>query len=327
MLRQLLVISLLQVVTFSATQGGVVFDRTEADLGFVYRDEPQQLVYKFENTADETLHIYEIEPSCDCTTGQAVPEAVGPHSEGKILVFFDPMGYEDRGSFREYLRLTTNDPTDTEIMLFFSAEVGVGPEPEPRSLAFGKVCRGESDTLTLVVHPAPDQALDVVEAYSDTACLLVESAGRSPAGIHEFRVITANREGCGRVAGFVTIETTDTIRSKIRVPYTVSMVGRILADPDMVAFGPTLPGAFVARKVRIYSKDGMKFKTPAVSSSSEYIEPVVTPLTEDSCELRLRIREGAPAGRVDGTIRVETDCPDEPPIEIEATGFIRSPKR
>ena len=324
MLKQLSVISLFVVLVTSAAQGALVFVSTKADLGFVYRDEPQKLVFEFENAADETLHILELEPSCDCTTAQPVPEAVAPHSNGRILVFFDPMGYEGRGSFEEYVRVTTTDPENPEVMLFFSAEVGVGPEPEPRSLAFGKLCRGETDTLNLVIHSAPEQELTVLDAYSDTACVLVEATGGSAGGAHDFRVIATNQRGCGRVAGFVTIETSDTLRSRIRVPVTVSLVGRIIAEPDILAFGPTLPGAMVARTVRIYSKNGVKFRVPAVTSSVDSIEPVITPVTEDSCELKLRIKDDAPPGRITGRITVETDCPDEPALEIEITGFVRS---
>jgi hypothetical protein len=327
MLKQLLVISLLVVLASSAAQGALVFESTEADLGFVYRDEPQKLVFEFENTADETVFIVEIEPSCDCTTAQAVPEAVAPRSSGKILVFFDPMGYEGRGPFQEYVRVTSTDLADTEVMLFFSAEVAIGPEPEPRSLAFGKVCRGETDTLGLSIHPAPKRGLMVLDAYSDTTCILVEPAGRSADGAHDFRVIATNRKGCGRVAGFVTVETSDTLRSRLRIPVTVSMVGRIIAEPDILAFGPTLPGAVVAQTVRIYSKDGVKFSVPTVTSSIDHIEPVITPLTADSCELKLRIREDAPPGRIGGSITIETDCPEEPALEIEVAGFVRSSKQ
>jgi hypothetical protein len=324
MLKQLSVISLFVVLVTSAAQGALVFLSTEADLGFVYRDEPQKLVFEFENAADETLHIVEIEPSCDCTTAQAVPDAVAPHGSGKVLVFFDPMGYEGRGPFQEYVRITTTDTDDPEVMLFFSAEVGIGPEPKPRSLAFGKLCRGEIDTLDLMIRPAPEQELLVLDAYSDTACVLVEAAGTSAGGAQDFRVIATNRKGCGRVAGFVTIETSDTLRKRIRIPVTVSMVGRIVAEPDILAFGPTLPGTVVAQRVRIYSVDGVKFGVPTVTSSVDGIEPLMTPLTGDSCELKLRIGENAPPGRITGRITVETDCPDEPALEIGVTGFIRS---
>lgn len=327
MLRHLLVLSLLPLGLLSTACGALVFNTTEADLGFVYRDQPRRLVFEFENTSDDTVRILEIEPSCDCTTGQAVPDAVAPHARGKILIFFDPMGYERQGPLREWVRVTTTDSSQRETLLEFLVEIGIGPEPEPRSLTFGKICRGESDTLNLVVRPAPGDTLGVVDAYSDTACIIVRETGTDAHGAHEFAVIASNREGCGRVAGLVTILTTDTLRKEIRIPVAVSLVGRIIVDPDIIAFGPTLPGASIAQVVRVYSKDGLKFTVPKVTSSTQYLEPTVVPLSDGSCELRLRVKDGSPAGRVSGEIKLETDCPDEPPVDIKVTGYIRSSEK
>jgi hypothetical protein len=322
--RQLLLTLLLHAAALASVQGSIVLDRTDADLGFVYRDEPQTLVFEFTNASKNTLEVLEIEPSCDCTTAQLVPEAVGSGSRGKFLVFFDPMGYEGRGRFKEFVRVITTDPQTPEIMLNFSAEVGIGPEAEPRALAFGKVCRGESDTLGLAIHPVRGTALEVLDAYSDTACILVESLGSDPSGAHEFRVVATNQEGCSRLAGFVTVVTDDTLRSRLRVPVTVSFVGRIVADPDLVAFGPTLPGTYVAQAVKISSKGGLKFSVPEIICTIDQLEPALRRLDEHTCELRLKVREGAQSGRVSGEVILKTDCPDEPPIEIKVTGYIRS---
>lgn len=324
MRRHLPLILFVHAALLASAQGSVVLDKTDADLGFIYRDEPQTLVFEFANASDDTLHILQIEPSCDCTSAQVLPESTAPGSQGKVLVFFDPMGYEDRGQFKEFIRIMTSDSQSPEIMLTFSAEVGVGPEAEPRSLEFGKICRGESDTLSLAVHPVPGSHLDIVDAFSDTACILVEALGGDSAGDHEFRVIATNREGCGRLAGFVTVVTSDTIREKIRVPLTVSLVGRIIVEPDIVAFGATLPGTYVAQVVKIYSRGGLKFSVPRITCTVEELEPTIRRVDEHTCELRLKVKDGSQAGRVTGAVILETDCPDEPPIEIKVTGYIRS---
>jgi hypothetical protein len=309
------------------TQGGVSFVRTEADLGFIYRDEPQKLVYEFENTSDETLRILEIEPSCDCTTAQALPDPVPPRASGKVLVFFDPMGYEGRGSFSEYVRLRFSDATMPEVVLRYTADVGIGPEPEPRSLSFGRICRGQSDTLSFDIKPTPGASFQVLDACSDTSCVIVEDMGENDKGIHRFRVIATNREGCGRLASLVSVSTSDSLREIIRVPITVSLIGHIIIEPDIVAFGPTLPGAYVKQAVKIYAVQGEKFSIPEVTSMIDQIEPVVTPIDETSCELRLKVREDAPPGRVTGKIILQPGCPAEPSLVIKVTGYVRSNRR
>jgi hypothetical protein len=307
-----------------AANAAVRVPRSEIDLGRVYRDEPRKIVFELVNASDDSLHILDIEPSCDCTTAQIVPSPIPPGGEGKVLAFFDPMGYEGRGRIEEYLRLTTSDLQDPEIMLVYFAEVTVGPEPEPRALKFGRICSGESDTMDVFLAPGQEESLKVLDAYSDTACVLVEWAGTDSEGRRDFRVIATNNEACGRVATFVTLVTSDSLRPTIRIPVTVSLVGRIVADPDMVAFGPTLPGAYVSQAVRVYSREKLPFDIARLLSTIPGLEPEAERLSADSFELKLRVKDGASAGRVSGEIRLETDCPDEPPVLIQVTGYIRS---
>jgi len=315
--------AILVLILASATHAIVMVEVTEIDMGYTYRDEPQTMVFELKNAAADTLRIYGIEPSCDCTTAEVVPGAIGPDETGRVLVFFDPMGYEGRGRIQEYVRLSTSDSQDSEIMLKFWVEIGIGPEPSPRALQFGSLCKGESDTLLVSIMPAPDTQLTITEARSDTACVTVESAGVGEAGRQDFKVVACNVEGCGRVATFITFDTSDELRPQIRVPVSVSLMGSFVAEPDIVAFGPTLPGSYVSQVVKIHSPRGKKFKVPEVTTSIEGLRPEITMTGDASCELRLKIREDAQPGQVSGSVSVETDCPDEPPVEIKVNGYIR----
>jgi len=309
-----------------AALSAVRVPESDIDLGRVYRDEPQKIVFELYNMSDDSLHVLDIEPSCDCTTAQVIPDPVPPGGEGEVIAFFDPMGYEGRGRIEEYLRLYTSDREDPELMLTFSVEVDVGPEPQPRSLKFGRICKGHSDTLGVVLNPGPEEDLKVLDAYSDNACVVVEWPGTGEKGDRDFKVIATNKEACGRVASFVTLVTSDTLRPNIRIPVTVSLIGRVVADPDMIAFGPTLPGAYVSQEVRVYCREKLPFDIARVLSTVQELEPELERLSADTFNLRLRVRDDASSGRVSGEIRLETDCPDEPPVVIQVTGYIRNSK-
>jgi hypothetical protein len=308
----------------SGAYAAVLVEEAEKDLGRVYRDEPQRIVFRIWNQSEDTLRVYDIEPSCDCTTAEVVPEPVPPSGEAEVLTFFDPKGYEGKGPIEEYVRLVTSDARDPEILLTFRTEVTIGPEPEPRALKFGRICRGESDTMRVLINPGLDEPLKVLDAYSDTACVMVEWMGDGGADDGDYMVIVANAEGCGRVAAFVTFVTSDSLRPEIRIPVTVSLMGRIVADPDMVAFGPTLPGAYVSQTVRVYCREKLPFDIARVLSTVPDLEPELERSSEDAFDLRLKVKDEAKAGRVSGEIRLETDCPDEPVVVIQVTGYIRS---
>ena len=316
-------IALLMCAAPAAT-AGIEWYTTEADLGYIYRDEPQKASFGFVNTSSETIYFNDIEPSCDCTTAQPLPQAVPPHGSGEILMFMDPAGYEGKGRITEFIRVTTSDVGSPDVELRFSVEVGIGPEPEPRALNFGRVCVGDSDTLSLRIDPGWVDTLRILGTDTGSDCVMIERAGDSHEGFPGFRVIVCNLDCRGNMSSFVTVHTNDPIRKQIRVPVTANLMGTIVIDPEVVAFGPTLPGKFVAQPVRIYCTEGLKFDIGRITCSVASIECSAVPSENNTYEIKIRIKEGAPAGRVAGQIIVETDCEDQPLLTAKVTGYVRS---
>ncbi len=322
--RYLLPALLLGLFQAPVASAGVDWHTTDIDLGVVYRDEPQKMSFGFVNTSDETLYIFDIEPSCDCTSAQVMPAAIPPHNSGKILAFFDPMGYEGKGKVTEYIRLATSDGENRDAELHFSVEVGIGPEPEPRALNFGTICVGESDTLSLVVTPGSAGRLQVLGIESDTDCFRIDQVDTRKSGAREFRVIACNIDCRGALSSYVHITTTDPIRKSIKVPVTANLIGTIVIQPEVIAFGATLPGREVAQPVKIFCTEGLPFKIEKVTSTVNSVEFSVAVADDNTYELRMKIKEDAPAGRVTGQVIVQTDCESQPLLTAQVTGYVRS---
>lgn len=322
--KSLLTALFLGVVTASAASAGVDWHTTEIDLGFIYRDEPRKMSFGFVNNSDDTLFIYDIEPSCDCTSAQVIPAAVPPHNSGEIMAFFDPMGYEGKGGVTEYIRLATSDLEDPDAELYFSVDVGIGPEPEPRALNFGSVCGGESDTLSLVVHPGSDGNLQILSIESETECVIIDQVEVRRNGAQEFMVVACNLDCRGAISSYVNITTTDPIREVIRVPVTANLMGTIVVEPEVIVFGPTLPGREVAQRVKIYCLEGLPFKVEKVTSSVNSVEFNLTPADDNTYDLKMTIKEDAPAGRVTGQLIIQTDCENQSLLTAQVTGYVRS---
>jgi hypothetical protein len=302
----------------------VIVEKTEVDLGTIYRDEPQKMVFPIRNASADSLHVLSIEPSCDCTTAQAVPEVVPPQDNGEVVVFFDPMGYEGRGQIRENVRVFTSDKQTPEIVLAFAVDVEVGPEPEPRSLAFGEVPKGATDTLRIVVHPGKMRPLGVLGVSSDDAAIGVKELGEIEGGGEEIAVAVTNKAGGGQLAGFVNVRTDDSLKPDIRVPVTASFPGDVAVQPDVIVFGPTLPGGAVGQSLHVFSPANLKFAIVSVTSSIEQIAFDVRPSLAGGYDVAIRVKPDARAGRVMGEITIATDLKDEPPIRVKVTGHVRS---
>lgn len=322
--KYLLLALISSLVLAPAVSAGVDWHTTEIDLGFIYRDEPQRMAFGFVNTGDDTLFIFDIEPSCDCTSAQVLPAAVPPHNSGKILAFFDPMGYEGKGKVNEYIRLETSDMDSPGAELHFTVEVGIGPEPQPRAINFGSVCKGQSDTLSLVVHPGSNRQLQILSIESESECVTIDQEDVRRSGAQEFMVIACNIDCRGAMSSYINITTTDSLREVIRVPITANLMGTIVIEPEVIAFGPTLPGREVAQAVKIYCTEGLPFKVDKVTSSVNSVEFSVVLADDNAYALKMKIREDAPAGRVTGQLIIQTDCETQPLLTAQVTGFVRS---
>jgi hypothetical protein len=332
MAKSAMTAALVVVLLWAGAQAAVMVETTDVDLGFVYRDEPQKMIFSLVNASADSLHILLIEPSCDCTTAQIVPPVIPPGGQGEAVVFFDPKGYETRGRVTESVRIHTSDRITPEILLTFAIEVGVGPEPEPRSLAFGKVAKGTSDTLAVAVCPGKSAAsgqaapLRLVGTRSDDGRITVAQGGRDATGADQVLVVVTNKAGGGEVSSFVTIRTSDSLKPEIRIPVTANLPGDIAVEPGVIAFGPTLPGAYLQQTVKISSPENVKFKIESVTSSLAQLEFEVSPLGGSSYELRIKVKEGAAAGRIMGDLKIKTDRPGEAPLEVRLAGYVRSGK-
>ncbi|MGQ9604131.1 MAG: DUF1573 domain-containing protein [bacterium] len=315
-------ISLLLLILPTVVLADLVLETSQVDLGYIYRDEPQQIVFSFENPSEDSTYFFDMEFSCDCTTAEIVPNPVPPNQTGKIVAYFDPMGYEKKGSFAEFIRVKTSDPGTPELFVRFSGKVGIGPEPDPRSLTFGTLCKGESDTLKLVIQMPPGSDTKVVKAYTDTGCVIVEKSDMKKEAC-QFDVIATNRVGCGKFAGFLTVVTTDPLREEIRIPVIATFTGSIVIEPEVFVFGPTLAGTYVSQPIKVYSKDGRTFGIKSVSCSVGDLKPEVKQKSPGYYEIMIKIFEDSQPGRVSGVLSIETECPDEPILETEITGYVR----
>jgi hypothetical protein len=324
MLSRLVFVFCIQALLAFSADGAILTGETDLDLGLIYRDQPQEMTFPIRNVSSDSLHILSIQPSCDCTTARVVPDVVPPDGTGEVRVFFDPMGYEGRGKVTESVKMITSDRKTPEVLFTFAIEVGIGPEPEPRSLAFGTIAKSSADTLKVLVRSGQSAPMKVLGVGSDSERISVNQVGKTPDGAEQLAVVVANDSGGGQLAGFVTIRTSDTLKPEIRIPVTASLPGDVALEPDVIAFGPTLPGKAVAQTVRVFSPSGVAFKVMNVSSSIEYLAFDVAPAAQGGYEIVIKVKDGAPAGRVTGEITVATDRQGEPALVARVTGHVRS---
>jgi hypothetical protein len=75
--------------------------------------------FAFTNIGDQVLIIKDVHPGCGCTTVTNWAEPVPPGKSGKIPVLFNSSGMA--GPIGKFLKVLSNDPSEPEVVLRFSA--------------------------------------------------------------------------------------------------------------------------------------------------------------------------------------------------------------
>ena len=90
------------------------------NLGKIVEGEKIEMTYKFINTGDNPLIIYNVSTSCGCTIAEKPEQPVMPGKEGYIKAVFDSKG--KLGTNNKFLQVYCNTPT-AHYPLIFNAEV------------------------------------------------------------------------------------------------------------------------------------------------------------------------------------------------------------
>lgn len=94
----------------------MVFDKDVHDFGSVKEGEKVTYKFKFKNTGDKPLTIFDAKGSCGCTVPEYPKEPIAPGKSGEIKVEFNSKG--KKGSETKYVTLTANTtPGDTRLTI------------------------------------------------------------------------------------------------------------------------------------------------------------------------------------------------------------------
>lgn len=99
-----------------------VCDQPEINFGEVWEGETILRNYQFRNAGTETLKIPKIKPHCSCSAADNYTKEVPPGGTGVIPFQMNTANKPD-GPVREYLDLTTNDPTNPTPRIFLTGRI------------------------------------------------------------------------------------------------------------------------------------------------------------------------------------------------------------
>ncbi len=307
----------------------------ELDLGTMQQNQSVDRPVTIRNLGTQPLHIDEIAPDCGCTIAKLENQDLPPGGETQVNINFNSQHFQ--GGIEKIVRIYSNDPTYPifELKLKVNVHVPIIVEPRNRQLGFGKVRLGQpglvrawfqaTDIPKLELKPERyDQDLfdiEIVPNYEGNpqrSVMIVRTRPDAPVGDH--------RE-------FIRLGTNAPDMPTIDFEAFVDFVQELYVDKPSIRFGYAMKGVPLKQSIRVQAtSSGTKFKiTGAEIDLPDFTTKVVEAIPNR--ETRIDItgmpllpsdpRAQEAAGRMQGTLRIFTDLPSQPELQVKVLYLLR----
>lgn len=165
-MKRILILTLIMTIAGVIYAGPeITFEKKKIDFGEISSGKVMDLLYKFENTGDETLVIKNINTSCGCTYTRLEKKEYEPGEKGSIPVKFFSKGY--RGKVIKTVTVVSNDKANPYIRLSLSGLIKLKDfsvvEVDSDVINFGKVRINETASKEVVIKNTGNIDLRILE--------------------------------------------------------------------------------------------------------------------------------------------------------------------
>lgn len=311
----------------------LVVEKRILDVGSVVEGAKVPLEWVLENKGDVDLQILRTQASCGCTLVKLEEEQkkIKPGGTLRLAAQFDSTART--GEHDKTITVFSNDPLEPELRLSFHALVSALYEVEPVGiLNLQSIRRGEKATKTAEFRPAAGRSnLKILNIENPSAdAIEITREPRSAGAGERIRVTVLDAAAVGMVRATVLVKlSVDDIEREYALPVRAQIVGDLSWRPLILdaTRQPSLPGRRLA-PLTIESTDKHPFEILRVDAG-QLFESSVEELTGGAPGTRrnvvLTVRDDAAPGPFAASLKVFTDCLDQPMIEIPVFGSVTAP--
>ncbi|MBN2384783.1 DUF1573 domain-containing protein [bacterium] len=313
------------------------------DLGLILPDQTIEISIIYDNQGADMLRVWDVQGSSGCTASLLSSDIIMPGEMGEIKVIVT--SDKKVGQLMRNVSMRTNDPKHARVTLAIRAQVVVDYVLVPNHIAFGRLTRTELNgekyarvkgdsahtySLKQVVSSSPFMNARILEAneYFPVQRLLVRLNEAVP---------------LGRFQEEITVATDNPDFPEMSIQVSAYIMGHIIVKPAQVFFrvSAAQPQKPVEQEISLYNPQKRDFtilssqilpeelseaqKEAFSSSRIDYIEPreddlelkVGQPDPQGQCLIKLiYLKRLQPNQRSRGTLRLLTDDPDQPHVDI-----------
>ncbi|OVE80073.1 hypothetical protein BVY02_01395 [bacterium J17] len=285
------------------------------DFGEVFQGTPVTHEFEIKNVGKGQLKISKIHPACGCTAAVIDSDEVAPGSSAKIRATFDTTGFY--GYKVKTIRLYTNDPKNTSVVLAFQGTVKRDIELNPPRAYFGSVPKGSSPSLTVDVNVQKGSGLAIgqVSSLSDKFDHQVID-GEQGAASKKIKITLKETLPVGVFRDRVVIRTSSKVNPVVNLPIFARIEGDALLSPADVSFG-LIEGPLekpVSQTVKLINNGTEAVNIVSVSSNSSLVGAKLSE-KDGRKEIVVSLKRGV-SGTIRQQVKVVTDHKDPDQREL-----------
>lgn len=304
-----------------------MFSATSHNFGTVARGANIEYHFTIDNIYLEDVEISSVSSTCGCTLPKLNKKVLKTYETADLVAQLDTRrfsGYKQATIKVEFVR-----PFRAEVQLQVTSYIRSDVVLEPGSVQFGSVAQGKGVSQRVSVSYAGRrewQVVDVVSASTRLAAELreVSRTGLTPNARVEYELVLRLKENAptGYFQDIVVLQTNDPNRQAAQVPLTVE--GHVVA-PVSISPASLLVGAIKPQQSaswNLFVRADKPFSIVRVTGPDERFQFTVPQGAKSYHLVPVLFKATGAAGRVAGKIRVETDLPGNPVLEVSVEGEV-----
>ncbi len=326
----LLALALLPALSLAQEAGKPTMDVAEKilDFGFVTKGEVIKADFKIRNTGSAPLEITQVRPTCGCTVAK-YDRLIAPGATGTIHAEVETAAFSGPNS--KAILVFSNDPDNPQVNLVVKFDSRAFVEVFPKPLLSFNVLQGEPATDKVVVATADGSPLRITGADAGPFKVAYrelpekERIATLKGQQWEVSVTVPADAPQGMLNQKITLKTSNPKASDVSISVSGIVRPIIQVVPGEVNFGTVQATAPVGRNVVLISnRPEAKLELTAVEVDNKAFSTEVIPLTAGQrYQVAVTLGAGAPKGSHRTTVRIATNDPTRPSIEVPVLAVVQ----
>ncbi len=308
-----------------------MFDHTSVDLGTVARGAKIEHVFTIENLYVEDVRIASIRSTCGCTIPSIEKKLLKTYEKLPLRIELDTKNFSGRKDVT--ITVQFDQPFPAEVVLYVSVFIRTDVVFHPGSVQFGSVPQGQpaQQKVTVMYAGRPDWQILQVESpkpYLEPHLREV-SRVRDPAlgatkVTYELLVDLKPEAPAGRILEHLILTTNDPNPKNAQIPLAVegTVVPPLAVSPLPLSMGPVAAGARVTKPLVLQARQ--PFRILAIEADPPEFQAAPPQQAKAVHVLPIQFTAGQQTGKVSGRLRIQTDLPDSPWVEVPVDALVVS---